>query len=96
MVMMVMMVMMVLMVMMVKTFMRRTDCTSSLMTTVQMTNAQGWHQHLALSIIVHHLDGYFGILTVSLFNMKNMVAIPFEDGVFVLIELQSFTILTAE
>ena len=66
------------------------------MTTVQMTNAQGWHQHLALSIIVHHLDGYFGILTVSLFNMKNMVAIPFEDGVFVLIELQSFTILTAE
>ena len=88
--------MMVMMVMMVKTFMRRTDCTSSLMTTVQMTNAQGWHQHLALSIIVHHLDGYFGILTVSLFNMKNMVAIPFEDGVFVLIELQSFTILTAE
>ena len=84
MVMMVMMVMMVvMMMMMMKTLMRRTDCTSSLMTTVQMTNAQGWHQHLALSIIVHHLDGYFGILTVSLFNLKNKVAIPFEGGVFV-------------
>ena len=91
-----MMMMMVMMVMMMKTLMRRTDCTSSLMTTVQMTNAQGWHQHLALSIIVHHLDGYFGILTVSLFNLKNKVAIPFEGGVFVLIELKTFTILTSE
>ena len=53
-------------------------------------------QHLALSIIVHHLDGYFGILTVSLFNMKNKVAIPFEGGVFVLIELKTFTILISE